>query len=680
MTVNRLDGETSPYLRQHKDNPVHWQPWDAEALALARRENKPILLSIGYSACHWCHVMAHESFEDPAIAAVMNALFVNIKVDREERPDLDAIYQTALSLLGQPGGWPLTMFLTPAAEPFWGGTYFPPKGRYGRPGFPEVLRAVHDVFRSAPEKVEVNRAAILGALDEMARRSGGEPIPLSALDSVARALLAEVDPLQGGIGAPPKFPQPLALELLWRAYYRSGDVAYRDAVVSTLRHVCNGGIYDHLGGGFARYATDARWLVPHFEKMLYDNALLVSLMTRLWLETGDQLFKSRTEGTIAWCLREMAGAEGGFASAFDADSEGEEVRFYTWDAAEIDRILGADAAAFRAAYDVRDGGNWEGRAILHRNHPGAAGTDEAALAPLRAKLFKARARRVPPARDDKVLADWNGLMIAALAEAGAAFDREDWIDAARRAFDFIRARLGDGARLRHGYCAGKARGHGLLDDYANMARAALALYEARGDDADLAQARAWVESVETFFRDEAAGGYFMTPRDGERLIVRSKSAADTAAPAGNATLLAVLVRLHALTNEARYRDRADASMAAFGAEAARAPLAHCAFLNAAEGWHATTQVVIVGAPCKAETRALTRAALRAPALDRVIARVAPDAALPPGHPAWGRAATTAGRATAYVCAGQTCSLPITEPGALAVALAPRGRDRPGRPR
>ncbi len=679
MTVNRLDGETSPYLRQHKDNPVHWQPWDAEALALARRENKPILLSIGYSACHWCHVMAHESFEDPAIAAVMNELFVNIKVDREERPDLDAIYQTALSLLGQPGGWPLTMFLTPAAEPFWGGTYFPPKGRYGRPGFPEVLRAVHDAFRSAPERVETNRAAILGALDEMARRPGGEPIPLSALDSVARALLAEVDPIQGGIGAAPKFPQPLALELLWRAYHRTGEAAYRDAVVSTLRHICNGGIYDHLGGGFARYATDARWLVPHFEKMLYDNALLVSLLTRLWLDTGEQLFKIRTEETLAWCLREMAAADGGFASAFDADSEGEEGRFYTWDAAEIDRILGPDAPAFRAAYDVRDGGNWEGRTILHRNHPGAAAADEAAFASHRAKLFEVRARRVPPARDDKVLADWNGLMIAALAEAGAVFDRADWIDAARRAFDFIRERLGDGARLRHSYCAGAVRGQGLLDDYANMARAALALYEARGDDAYLVQARAWVDSVDAFFRDADSGGYFMTPSDGETLIVRSKSTADTAAPAGNATLLAVLVRLHALTAEPLYRDRADALMAAFGVEALRAPLAHCALFNAAEGWHATTQVVIVGAPDDVATRALTRAALHAPALDRVIARIAPGAALPPGHPARNRPAID-GRATAYVCAGQTCSLPITEPDALADALAPRGRDTSPRPR
>ncbi len=673
MTRNRLDGETSPYLRQHKDNPVHWQPWDAAALALARAENKPILLSVGYSTCHWCHVMARESFENPEIAALMNELFVNIKVDREERPDLDAIYQTALALLGQPGGWPLTMFLTPEGEPFWGGTYFPPTARYGRPGFPEVLRAVHKAYRTAPEKVALNRTAILGALDEIAARPAGEPVSLENLDTAARTLLAEIDPINGGIGTAPKFPQPLALELLWRAYCRTGQAAFRDAAVSSLRHICNGGIYDHLGGGFARYAVDGRWLVPHFEKMLYDNALLVGLLSQIWLATGDDLFKKRTVDTVAWLLREMSVSGGGFASAFDADSEGEEGRFYTWEAAEIDRLLGpGDAARFRAAYDVRDDGNWEGRTILHRNHPGAAQVPEDDdLAAMRATLFAARAKRVPPARDDKVLADWNGLAIAALAFAGEAFDRADWVAAAARAFAFVRAKLGaEENRLHHSYCDGKVRGHAILDDYANMARAALALYEATAETAYLSQAAAWVETVETFFRDQTLGGYYLTPSDGERLIVRTRSAADSATPAGNATLLDVLARLHALTAEAVYRDRAEALMAAFGAEARRNPFAHCAFLNAVEIWRSPIQVVIVGEDGSDDTRALARAALETPNPNRVLSRIAPGTALPAGHPASGRAMID-GRATAYVCAGQTCSLPITDPPALRSALAPR---------
>ncbi|MFQ5959315.1 MAG: thioredoxin domain-containing protein, partial [Alphaproteobacteria bacterium] len=410
MSRNRLGGETSPYLLQHRDNPVHWQPWDERAFAEAKRHDKPVLLSIGYAACHWCHVMAHESFEDAQTAALMNELFVNIKVDREERPDLDAIYQTALALLGQHGGWPLTMFLTPEGEPFWGGTYFPPSGRYGRPGFQDVLRAVHKVYTSEPEKVEKNRAALVEALQALSRKEAGGAIPLALGDQVAELLLQEVDPVWGGIGGAPKFPQTMVLELLWRAYKRGAGAAMRDAVLLSARRICEGGIYDHLGGGFARYAVDERWLVPHFEKMLYDNALILELLAHLWQETGDALFKNRTEETVAWVLREMAAPDGGFASAYDADSEGEEGRFYTWSADEIDRLLGPDAAAFKAVYDVGAQGNWEGRNILHRNAaPADAAIDEAQLAAMRAVLFRARAERVPPACDDKVLADWNGL-------------------------------------------------------------------------------------------------------------------------------------------------------------------------------------------------------------------------------------------------------------------------------
>ena len=672
MSRNRLGGETSPYLLQHRDNPVHWQPWDEEAFAAARRDGKPILLSIGYSACHWCHVMAHESFEDPEAAALMNELFVSIKVDREERPDLDAIYQAALALLGQHGGWPLTMFLTPAGEPFWGGTYFPPAGRYGRPGFTDVLSAVHGLYTNEPDKVEKNRAAIAEALQALSRKPAGDAIPLALNDHVAATLLKEVDPVWGGIGTAPKFPQTMVLELLWRAYKRGADEAMRDAVLLSARRMCQGGIYDHLGGGFARYAVDAHWLVPHFEKMLYDNALLLELLAHVWQQTGEDLFKSRTEETVAWVLREMAAPDGGFASAYDADSEGEEGRFYTWSEAEIDRLLGAGAEAFKAVYDVRAEGNWEGRTILHRNNAPASGAavDEAGLAALREVLFRVRAERVPPGWDDKVLADWNGLMIAALATAGATFDRPEWIAAGAAAFDFVRTRITADGRLRHSYRDGRTGTAAILDDYANMARAALALYEATGEPAYVAGAEDWVATADRHYWDEAGGGYFLTADDVETLIVRTRTAADSATPSGNATMVAVLARLYALTANDAYRARAEATVAAFSGEAAQSPIALCSLLNANETLQATVQVVLVGDRDDPATVALRRAVFETSAPNRVLAQIAPDAALPGGHPAAGKGLVD-GATAAYVCVGTTCSLPITNAQSLRAALAPR---------
>ncbi|MFP6743250.1 MAG: thioredoxin domain-containing protein, partial [Alphaproteobacteria bacterium] len=486
MSSNRLGQETSPYLLQHRDNPVHWQPWDEAALAQAARDNKPILLSIGYAACHWCHVMAHESFEHPEIAALMNQLFVTIKVDREERPDLDAIYQSALGMLGEHGGWPLTMFLTPKGEPFWGGTYFPPAPRFGRPGFSDVLRSIHDIYHREPEKVTQNCQALATALESVANRPGGGEITLADSDQVAQRLLSEVDPGHGGLGKAPKFPQTMALELLWRAWRRGGSDELRGAVLLTADRMCQGGIYDHLGGGFARYAVDERWLVPHFEKMLYDNAQLLELLTQLWQETRSPLFKRRAAETADWVLRDMMAPDGGFASAFDADSEGVEGKFYVWTVEEIDQLLGSDAAAFKAAYDVRPDGNWEGNTILNRSHlkpmilddNSSSADDDDDLGPMRARLLEVRGGRVPPLRDDKVLADWNGLMISALAQAGAVFEHDDWITAAAEAFAFVRDRMGlDDDRLGHAYRADKLGTAAFIDDYASMARAALTLYE-----------------------------------------------------------------------------------------------------------------------------------------------------------------------------------------------------------
>ncbi len=672
MTANLLARETSPYLLQHQDNPVHWMPWGPEAFARARAENKPVLLSIGYAACHWCHVMAHESFEDPAIAALMNELFVSIKVDREERPDLDQIYQSALAMLGQQGGWPLTMFLTADADPFWGGTYFPPTARYGRASFPDVLRGVADSYGREADKVARNVAALKSALGRLSENRNGGPLDPSAIDSIAARLLHEVDPIHGGVGSAPKFPQVPLFELLWRAWQRTGRDAYREAVLNTLTNMAQGGIYDHLGGGFARYSTDERWLAPHFEKMLYDNAALLDLMTLVWQETRNPLFEARIRETVGWLLREMVAEGGGFAATLDADSEGEEGRFYVWDAAEIDRLLGADAALFARVYDVSPRGNWEGTTILNRLGAQALLDDatEATLATARAALLRARDGRVRPGWDDKVLTDWNGLMIAALTNAGLALDEPDWIAAAGRAFAFVRDHLGDGDRLRHSWRNGQAKHAGMLDDYAAMARAALTLFEATGDPALLTQARIWVDTVEAHFWDAKDGGCFFTADDAEGLIVRSKSAYDNATPNGNGLLLGVLATLHSLTGEARYRDRADALVTAFSGEAARNVFPLPTFLNAVERLHRPVQIVIVGAPDGADTQALRRAALGCSLPNRVLTLLPPGADLPAGHPAQGKTQRD-GVATAYVCVGMSCSAPVTAAADLVHTLTHR---------
>ncbi|MBM3583743.1 MAG: thioredoxin domain-containing protein [Alphaproteobacteria bacterium] len=666
--TNRLADEASPYLLQHKDNPVDWRPWGSEALAEAAGRAKPILLSVGYAACHWCHVMAHESFENPAIAALMNELFVNIKVDREERPDIDQIYQAALALLGQSGGWPLTMFLTPKGEPFWGGTYFPPEPRWGRPGFPEILRSVATAYRSAPEKVDNNRRALTVALADMARKGDPRAIDLELVDQAARALLSTVDLANGGLGAAPKFPQVAGFEALWRAWLRTGDDAFKVASLVTADRMCQGGIYDHVGGGFARYSVDDRWLVPHFEKMLYDNALLVGWLTELARETGSRLYAARVAETIEWALREMRLAEGGFASSLDADSEGEEGRFYVWTEAEIDRVLGPAAALFKLHYDVDAEGNWEGHTILNRGRS-ALGDEalETQLARMRADLLGARAARVRPGFDDKVLADWNGLMIAALAEAAFAWQRPDWLEAARAAFAFVAGpmSLPDG-RLRHATRDGRFVAMAVLDDYAAMARAALTLHEITDEPDYLERAKAWVTVADRDYADPN-GGYFLTARDAEALIVRTKSAVDSPCPSGNGLMAINHARLYHLTGEDAHRARAAATLAAFGTEARKNVYGLSTLFNAAETLERAIQVVIVGHRADAGTQALLRAVAGVSVPARVLQVVAPGATLPATHPALGKG-QVGKRPTAYVCVGPTCSLPVAEPNVLAEAL------------
>ncbi|MBI1775629.1 MAG: thioredoxin domain-containing protein [Proteobacteria bacterium] len=665
MPQNRLAEETSPYLLQHKDNPVDWRPWGEAALAEARQSAKPILLSVGYAACHWCHVMAHESFEDPETARVMNELFVNIKVDREERPDIDAIYQSALALLGESGGWPLTMFLTPGGEPFWGGTYFPPSPRFGRPGFRDVLRSIAETHRAEPEKVAKNVGALREALGKLTESRSGERIQIAAIDRIAQRLAREVDPFHGGIGQAPKFPQPSIFLLLWRAFLRTGQRPYLDAVTVTLDHMCQGGIYDHLGGGFARYSTDEQWLAPHFEKMLYDNAQLIDLLTLVWQDMRNPLYAARVAETVEWALREMIAEGGGFASTLDADSEGEEGKFYVWTEAEIDRLLGPASPRFKAAYDVTRLGNWEGHTILNRNRqPGLGSSEEEGfLARARQILLEARGQRIRPGWDDKVLADWNGLMIAALAFAAGVFRKPAWLDAARRAFAFVESAMQENGRLHHAWRAGQRKHPATLDDYANMIRAALALFEATGEARTLEQAEAWVAVIDRHYWDGSRGGYFFTADDTDGLILRTRTASDNATPAGNGTLVGVLARLHHLTGTTRYRDRAEAIVAAFSGELERNFFPYASLLNGSEFLERAVQIAIIGGRDDDATEALLRAVEDLALPNRVLLMLPPGAALPPEHPAAGKGQLE-GRATAYVCVGPTCSQPVTEAALL----------------
>jgi len=674
MDKNALAHETSPYLLQHKDNPVHWQAWGPAVLAAAKGADKPILLSIGYAACHWCHVMAHESFENTDIARLMNELFVNIKVDREERPDLDAIYQYALALMGEQGGWPLTMFLTPDGEPFWGGTYFPPTARWGRPGFPEVLRAIAHAYRNQRDDVAKNADALKAALGRLSSPEAGEGISIETTDRIAERLVRDVDPFNGGIGQAPKFPQTGLIELLWRAWKRTKKEPFRHAVTLTLDHIAQGGIYDHVGGGFARYAVDERWLVPHFEKMLYDNASLVGLMTLAWQDTNNGLYAMRVAETIDWAAREMLTAEGAFSSSLDADSEHEEGKFYVWSEGEIDRLLGERAQRFKQFYDVTPGGNWEGHTILNRlGHLSLADpATEAELAACRAVLFHARAERVRPGLDDKVLADWNGLMIAALADAAFVFERPDWLDLAEDAFSFITEEMtAPDGRLFHSWRAGQKRHAAVLDDYANLARAAFALFEATGHHRYADGVRTWLEILDTHYWDAAGGGYFFTADDAPALITRTKTAQDNPNPSGNGVMVGVLARLYHLTGDDAYRERAEKIVAAFAGDAGRQIYGYATLVNNNELLQRAVQIVIRGRRREAATEALIRAAIGVALPNRILQVLPPEQALDPRHPAAGKEAL-AGRATAYVCEGPVCSLPIADPAALAADLAARG--------
>jgi uncharacterized protein len=660
-STNRLARETSPYLLQHKHNPVDWWPWGPAALAEANRTGKPILLSVGYAACHWCHVMAHESFEDADTAAVMNELFVNIKVDREERPDIDQIYMSALHLMGEHGGWPLTMFLTPGGEPVWGGTYFPNSARYGRPAFVDVLREVARLFREEPQRIDESRKSLMARLADTARPAGHTVIGLPELDRIARQLAGVIDPLNGGLRGAPKFPQVSIFELLWRAGLRSREPRFFELVDLTLERICEGGIYDHLGGGFSRYSVDERWLVPHFEKMLYDNAQILELLALDYQRTNKGLYRERARETVGWLAREMTTGEGAFSASLDADSEGEEGKFYVWSAAEIETVLGADDAKFFGRhYGVTPEGNFEGHTILNRLAVVVrTEDDEIRLASMRDKLLAVRAARVRPGLDDKVLADWNGLMIAALVNAGVVFDERSWIEMAARAFDFIAREMTSGDRLGHSWREGRLLFPGLASDFAAMIRAALALFEATGDRGYLDRALAWQAAFDRHYANPDTAGYYLTADDAEGLVVRPHATTDDATPNPNSLAAQNLVRFALFAGDA-YRAKADKLFEGILPLAADSLFAHTALLNALDLRLRAAEIVVTGP----ETERLAAAALHLPFLDRIVLRAQTADALPASHPARAKIAIAHGTA-AFVCVGERCSLPVHRPEAIA---------------
>lgn len=678
MTCNHLAEATSPYLLQHKDNPVHWWPWGEDALNEAKRTNKPILLSVGYAACHWCHVMAHESFEDHATAEVMNDLYVNIKVDREERPDVDAIYMTALHSLGEQGGWPLTMFLTPDGEPFWGGTYFPNEQRFGRPSFTHVLREISRIFHREPNKVANNARLVMSRLREEPIQTETLQLTEGVLADLAPRLASIVDTTYGGIQGAPKFPQFGFFWLLWRLGKRFDKVEAKNSVTHTLSAICRGGIYDHLGGGFARYSVDERWLLPHFEKMLYDNALLIELITEVWRETQNPLFERRVAETVEWLEREMTteGGKGAFSCSLDADSEGEEGRFYVWRADEIEHVLGKeDAVLFSAAYGINPGGNWEGNNVLNQLSAKNPENDDKQnrLAEFRRELWRVREKRVRPGLDDKVLADWNGLMIAALARAGWMFGRDDWLALAKQAYDFICAKLSFGERLQHSYRDGKTGSPATASDYANMIWAAIRLHEAqlplsKGNNHYLKQALKWLGILDQYYWVRGIGGYALAANDTRGLIVRTRSASDDAAPNANAVMLSNLVQLFQLTGDDRHYKRAQQLLDAFHHDTAHNLVAHAGFLAGAMDVFTPAQVIIISGDDLAGTALLQSALKQVSTPGMSIQTVVDTTHVPQSSPLFGKKALD-GRATAFVCVGSQCSLPETDGRALVELLS-----------
>jgi len=696
--ANRLAGETSPYLLQHAHNPVDWYPWGEEALARARAEDRPIFLSIGYAACHWCHVMERESFENEAIAALMNERFVNIKVDREERPDLDDIYMAATQLLAGQGGWPNSVFLTPDLKPFYAGTYFPPESRWGRPGFSEVLAAASDAYRGKRQEIAKVAEEVTEAIRKISVVSPSRQLVTGAILNRAFGDLAgRFDNAAGGFGAAPKFPHSMDLSFLLRYHRRTGNPEALRMAVLSLESMARGGIYDHLGGGFHRYAVDARWLVPHFEKMLYDNALLA----RTYVEAAQAVaeapassavprggaatasfFRAVARDTLDWVLREMTSPEGGFYSSLDADSEGEEGRFYVWTPQEIEAVLGRqEAALVCGVYGVTPSGNFEGgRSILHLKTP----IDDAAaelksdaaemrlrLAGARARLLQARERRARPGRDEKILADWNSLVISALAYAGRVLDEGRYREAARRAGRLILDRMRRGGRLLHSYKEGEARHAGYLTDHASLVAALLDLYEATFEHAWVEEARGLAAQMLELFRDERQAGLFLTARDHEPLLARTRENNDGATPAGVSVAALALPRLAVLTGEESFARAAEEILRLYRDNVERFPSSFGTMLCAIDlHLDRRPDVVLAGRPGDPAVRPFLRALGDSYLPNAVIALADPtDDAAAAALPLLRGKSPIAGRPAAYVCEQGRCKAPVASVEEMRALLA-----------
>jgi uncharacterized protein YyaL (SSP411 family) len=688
--TNRLINETSPYLLQHAHNPVDWAPWGPDALARAKLLDRPIFLSIGYAACHWCHVMERESFEDEATAAILNQGFVPIKVDREERPDLDQIYMAAVQAMTGGGGWPMSVFLTPEGRPFYGGTYFPDTPRHGLPSFRELLAGIDRAWREQRGELEQAGLRLVSNLAEQARlpAAQGQPGP-ELLDTAVLGIERSFDPAAGGWGGAPKFPQPMTIEFLLRRAAVTGDGRALAMARRTLDAMADGGIHDQLGGGFHRYATDARWLVPHFEQMLYDNAQLARVYLHAWAVTDDARYRAVATDVLDYLLREVATADGAFAASQDADTNGVEGATFTWRAAEIEAAVGEDGPLFSAAYGVSQGGNWEGVTILSRVRSTAElgqafgvppSEVERRLGSARERLLSERAKRPQPARDDKALAAWNGLAIGALADAARMLGSTEaamrYRHAAERAAGAILDGLLEGgrgadapARLGRSWKDGRATGQGVLEDYANLAEGLLALYEATFDEQWFVVARSLRDAVLERFADPD-GGFFDTATDHERLITRPKDAQDNATPSGGAMAAFALLKLAALTGEGRYRTAAERAIATITPFAGRYPTAFAMWLQAIDlALTDIAEVAVVGELDDPGTQALLHVAGGGYAPGRVVAAAAPGSMS--AVPLLLDRPPVKGRPTAYVCRGFACQAPVTDADALEEQLAER---------
>ena len=679
--TNRLANETSPYLLQHAHNPVDWYSWGEEALERARAENKPILLSIGYSACHWCHVMEHESFENEEIARVMNENFINIKVDREERPDLDQIYMNAVQMMTGHGGWPMTVFLTPEGVPFYGGTYFPPEDRYNMPGFPRVLAGVAETYRTRPNEVTQTAVALLGELRRMgAARESGEVLSVDLLDGAYRSIARGYDPTHGGFGRAPKFPPAMTLEFLLRTHARTNDEKALEMVEHTCRKMAEGGMYDQLGGGFHRYSTDERWLVPHFEKMLYDNALLSRHYLHVFQQTKDDFYKRIVVETLDYVVREMTDASGGFYSTQDADSEGHEGKFFVWTVEEIREVLGEeDAALFCSYYDVTPQGNFEGKNILNVRRSVAdvaktAGVSEErlreALERGRRELFAVRERRIKPGRDEKILTAWNGLMLASFAEAAAVLNRADYLEVARQNAQFVLDNLRPDGLLLRTYKDGVAKLNGYLEDYAFFADGLVALYESTGELRWLEEVRSITERMIEEFWDAEEGGFFYTGVSHEELIVRSKDYFDNATPSGNSVAAEVLLRLGVLTGNEEYGRKAVTIFRLLRDTVSRYPSAFGRLLGALDFYLSSPkEIAIIGERDAVDTQALLREVWRRYLPNKVVAQSSEgETRAAEAVPLLRDRQMIEKKATAYVCEHYTCQKPVTTVAELGAQL------------